>query len=444
MDDDVWTVTRLGLAFFFIFSAFNSQAYIEIAVLRNLSETGDFGLSPNSGYYSFCIIYFSFTIANLLTPPIIAKFGAKWSMVIGCLCYSFFLIAFLHLNSWLLYSLSALLGVGAALLWTGNGVYLVKFSRGQHMTRNSVIMWTMFQSSLVAGAAFLAIVLLRGDLVSSYRFIYGVFFALCFLGFLVLLTLPNDIKMMEEAEPLLGEEPAQLPTSLQEEFVSTFTLLMSRKMGIFTFISGFLGIMGSYLGGIYTACISATTRLSGSNEAVIAFNVLAMGVAEIICGFFLSFLAQSQRINSSSKFDRKTITLIGSIMIIVVCILSFLNLPVESTMRKTNEIGIIEPSLLLSLLTAFCLGVADSCWQTQTLNILGDTYKGKEATPAFALFRFFQAMSAGVAFLYGSLLSLHWQLLIISITSILAFAAFDQFEYWRLQERADLGEIVDD
>jgi hypothetical protein len=53
-------------------------------------------------------------IAMFLVPSIIDLIGAKWSMVIGSSCYVLFLAGFLHLTTWLLYLLSAIIGFGAS------------------------------------------------------------------------------------------------------------------------------------------------------------------------------------------------------------------------------------------------------------------------------------------------------------------------------------------
>lgn len=52
---------------------------------------------------------------------------------------------------WALYATSALLGVGAAVLWTAQGSALTLNSTKETMGRNSGIFWAMLQSSLLVG-----------------------------------------------------------------------------------------------------------------------------------------------------------------------------------------------------------------------------------------------------------------------------------------------------
>jgi len=74
----------------------------------------------------------------------------------------------------------------------------------------------------------------------------------------------------------------------------------------------------------------------------------------------------------------------------------------------------LEPNKYLAIFCAFLLGFGDSCFQTQVYEIIGALYPNASA-PAFALFKFTQALASAVAFVYSLFLELHWQLLILVI-----------------------------
>ncbi|VDL75263.1 unnamed protein product [Nippostrongylus brasiliensis] len=341
MRKDLLIILQLGFGFFTVFSAFNSQGFIEISVLRSLSQHDPAsGITSNSGYYSLAIIYFVFTICNLLTPPIISVLGSKWAQVLGAICYTSFMIQFLFINAWRLYLFSAVLGFGAAVIWTANGVYLVQFSRLGKMARNSGILWAMLQSSLVAGAIFLLIVLSYGDLFSSYRFIYGAFAVASSFGVVILALLP--------ASP-------------------SFTCLRNDA---------------SFLGGL-------------------SFGVFP----------------------HSNRLNRSQIVILGMILHVTAFFLCFLNLPMEAPLHKTSAVGYIEPSVFVAIVTAYFLGLADSCWNTQIYTLIGARYKD-ESSCAFALFKFFQSLSACASFYYSSVLLLHWQLLFLCLGAASAAICF--------------------
>ncbi|KAK6020635.1 hypothetical protein OSTOST_13708, partial [Ostertagia ostertagi] len=265
MRKDLLTIVQLGFAFFTVFSAFNSQGFIEISVLRSLSQHDpSSGITSNSGYYSLAIIYLVFTVCNLFAPPIIHVLGAKWAQVLGAACYTSFMIQCLFLNAWRLYFFSAVLGFGAAVIWTANGAYLVQFSRIGKMGRNSGVLWAMLQTSLVAGAIFLFFVLSYGDLFSSYRFLYSAFAVVSSIGIVTLCLLPSSPPVnLDESlqDPLFDENADELDVSAPVDITSTRDWREEFR--------------------VYTACLSAATALNGGSEKIIAYVVFAMGAGQI-------------------------------------------------------------------------------------------------------------------------------------------------------------------
>ncbi|VDM74469.1 unnamed protein product [Strongylus vulgaris] len=438
MRQDLWVIIQLGFAFFTVFSAFNSQGFVEISVLRGVSQHDpSSGITQNSGYYSFsynycfslAIIYFVFTVCNLIAPPIISVLGAKWAQVLGAACYTSFMIMFLFVNSWLLYVFSAVLGFGAAVIWTANGAYLVQFSRDGKMGRNSGILWAMLQTSLVAGAIFLFFVLSYGDLYSSYRFLYSAFAVVSCVGIITLCLLPSTppLNLDESLEDPLFDDTTdeldvvsapvvpQLTRSWQEEFR------------------------------VYTACLSAATALNMGSERIISYAVLAMGAGQISGGLCFGVFPKSNSLN------RSQIVILGMILHILAFFLSFLNLPMEAPLHKTSSIGYIEPrqlrvllafpidtfSIFIAILTAYFLGLGDSCWNTQIYTLIGATYKN-ESSCAFALFKFFQSLAACASFYYSSVLLLHWQLLVLCLSSAIAAVCF-----FSVANKAETPDVIE-
>ncbi|CAD6190613.1 unnamed protein product [Caenorhabditis auriculariae] len=439
MRKDFAVIVQLGLAFAFIFSAFNSQGLIEISVLRGISKAApESGITEKSGYYSLSIIYFVFTISNLFVPPIVQALGSKWSQVTGALCYLVFMLAFLRLNALLLYAGSALLGFGAALLWTGNGMFLVQFSRNGKLARNCGVMWAMIQSSLIIGAIFLIFVLRTGDLNSVYQLIYTAFAVISSVGILVLACLPsyppvyeleevtsgsqeNLIEAAENREDdvFIRRQTSSLLNDFREEKRSDYFFTADMLVLSITFM--YTGIEMTFYTGVFTACISATTALSGYSDLIIPYSALAIGSGQIIGGMLTGTITKTHSI-SKSQF-----VIFGMIAHIVSFFLCFISIPFDSPLHKSNSMTYIEPSLAVILLTGFLLGLADAFWQTQVYAVIGLVY-GDHSASAFALFKFFQSFAACVSFYYGSLLFLHWQLLILVVTCFCASLAFVQID----------------
>ena len=70
------------------------------------------------GFISLAIIYAVSAVFNWLAPAFMVFFGLKITMIMGAVTYALFIASFFLLRDALLYSASALLGIGAALIWT--------------------------------------------------------------------------------------------------------------------------------------------------------------------------------------------------------------------------------------------------------------------------------------------------------------------------------------
>jgi len=64
------------------------------------------------------------------------------------------MITFLFPSTVLLYVASAIIGIGAALTWTGQGTYLARCSNAETISRNSGIFWALLQCSMFFGNLF--------------------------------------------------------------------------------------------------------------------------------------------------------------------------------------------------------------------------------------------------------------------------------------------------
>ncbi|CAJ0571565.1 unnamed protein product, partial [Mesorhabditis spiculigera] len=387
-------------------AAFEIQAQVVIPVLRSIADEGGHGITDKSGYYVSTILYLTYTFMNFLVPPVIAKIGPKWAMVAGMLCYVTYMLGFLHVEGWLLYSLSALLGLGAALLWTSCGVNLVRISEEKNVARNSAILWTTVQFSLIVGAAFLIIVLRSEELSKSYRVIYMACAVLGLVGAGIIALMPTP-QLRRGSSSSDGSADSNI--SVLNAFEDTFRLLKTKEMMLLCVVFFFNGFQTVFFGAMYTASLAATTRMD-SHEIAIAYAMLAIGAGEFCAGTFFGISGNSR----GSQFGRKRVAVIGTCLLLVANVLSIINLPPDAPLHETDNIGFIEPSLWIALFVAFLLGLADCCWQTQTYTILGGMYKDEQSPPAFALFRCFQALSTSIGCFIAPQFELYWTLLMTS------------------------------
>uniref|UniRef100_A0A183BPW8 UNC93-like protein MFSD11 n=1 Tax=Globodera pallida TaxID=36090 RepID=A0A183BPW8_GLOPA len=399
-------VLQLGIGFFFIFLAFNSQGFIEESVLDSFSpET----VSKHAGYTSLCIIYASFTVLNFVAPPIIKCLGTRTSLVLAGCTYVFFLTGFLFINPFFLYFSSALLGLGAAVIWTAQGKYLTLNSSEQTAGKHSSLFLALTQACLSCGGLFLLAVfratdssppsssaippvnLSSSELSPSFdrptiKLIYGSFTGIALLGVAVLALLPPS----RTKAKMGGEEHRKNATDQEEgaldQIKSIFKLAASRKMVALAFVFGYTGIL-------------------------------------------LSFW---------SRTKRSRLVFVGMLLHLVAFALTFLILPNETPLGQTNETALIRPSVVIALFCGFLLSFGDAFWTTQIFSFLITNYSNRSAE-SFALFKFYQSLLTCFLFYLSGHLLLHWHLLILFSSAIIGYLAFVVAEKLEEKERKAFG-----
>lgn len=87
-----------------------------------------------------------FAVLNWSAPSVISIIGPKFAMVFGSVTYVLFILSFLVPRTWLLYVASVVIGIGAPMIWTGQGNYLTLCSTPATISRNSGVFWAMLQA----------------------------------------------------------------------------------------------------------------------------------------------------------------------------------------------------------------------------------------------------------------------------------------------------------
>lgn len=226
MDHRLTSVIILGLGFMLLFTAFQTMGNIEQTVIDSIKT--DEPSFEGDGYTSLAVIYALLSIANWITPSVLSKIGPKVAMLVGALTYCLFITAFLWPQTWLLYLASSILGVGAALIWTGQGMYLSKCSDGSTISRNSGIFWAMLQMSMFFGNL-LVFYLFQGKThidKETRTLVFAILIGVAIIGILSLCTL----KPQNEISNPSDEEIPEIPQSPQEAFFSATSLFVTRNM----------------------------------------------------------------------------------------------------------------------------------------------------------------------------------------------------------------------
>ncbi|TKS92155.1 UNC93-like protein MFSD11 [Collichthys lucidus] len=443
-DRRTFNVVILGLGFLFIFTAFTTCGNVEQTVVKSLGNDTFSG----SGYHSLGIIYGVFSFSNLLAPTVVAVIGPKLTMFLSGLLYSGYIAVFIIPSTWAFYLTSVLIGIGAAMLWTAQGHFLVENSDASTINRNTGMFWALLQCSMFFGNLFIYFDW-NGRTEISDNSRKNIFLSLLVasalgtLSFLVLRNSHHEEEMLteEEGQSLLSTRMMykhRANTAMQDaksEFKTILQLLKAKTIVLLSPCMAYSGLELSFYSGVYGTCIGATSQFGGAAKGLIGISGIVVGVGEIIGGGLFGLLCKNNR------FRRTSVVFLGMVVHFVAFYLIFLNIPDDAPVvfnTNTQEKPYLTPSVSIALLCSFLLGLGDSCFNTQLYSILGRVY-AEQSTPAFAIFKFIQSIFAAVAFFYSGYLVLMWQLLLMIVLGFTGTLCF--FVVERMQNfSADLQE----
>lgn len=459
LDSRLLNVLQLGLGFSIIFTTVQIAIHIQETVINtyhNLTGTID----PKAGYYGLAISSMANIVFNFISAPMVELITGKWAMVLGGLGVVLYLASFLKLSTAFLFFVSVIFGLKTTLLWVGLGQYLTNNSDEETVKRNSVILWVTFQGGLPIGGIILY-TQFRNVEILSLETINVVFISLLVIasvGVAILALLRQSrktpVKMDVVTEAMVPGESTTQRDNLQVDpvssgksakkeksasralkagfknwwsnFIATFKLLKSVQMLLLVIVFIFTGLQLAFLAGIYGTCLSFTRAFGGQAKALLAINIIFVGLGEIFAGGICEIF--NQKLHKS--IVRSAIVFLGLCVHLVAFLLIFLNIPLQAPLGVTSDAAYINSNKYLAIFCGFLLGFADSCWTTQIYSFLGAFY-AKQSASAFSLYNFFQNIGAGVALVYCAYLNLGWQLLILVCTSLLGAFAFAKVNYDR-------------
>uniref|UniRef100_A0A8C9DHX7 UNC93-like protein MFSD11 n=1 Tax=Prolemur simus TaxID=1328070 RepID=A0A8C9DHX7_PROSS len=375
----LFNIIILGVAFMFMFTAFQTCGNVAQTVIRSLNSTDFHG----SGYTSMAIIYGVFSASNLITPSVVAIVGPQLSMFASGLFYSMYIAVFIQPFPWSFYTASVFIGIAAA-----------------ESDRRTV---------------FIALTVI--SLVGTVLFF--------------LIRKPDSENVLGEDESSddqdleVNESAQNNMTKAVDAFKKSFKLCATKEMLLLSITTAYTGLELTFFSGVYGTCIGAINKFGTEEKSLIGLSGIFIGIGEILGGSLFGLLSKNNR------FGRNPVVLLGILVHFIAFYLIFLNMPGDAPIAPvegTNNAAYIKPSKEIAILCSFLLGLGDSCFNTQLLSILGFLYS-EDSAPAFAVFKFVQSICAAVAFFYSNYLLLHWQLLVMVIFGFFGTISFFAVEW---------------
>ncbi|TRY62646.1 hypothetical protein TCAL_11960 [Tigriopus californicus] len=419
-------VFLLGLAFLLLFTAFQTMGNIQSVILEgaklNETDTGE----PNDafvdgftgdGFTSLAILYAVSAVCNWFAPSIMVVMGMKFTLFAGALMYTFFIATFFYLNNYLLYFGSAIIGLGAALIWTAQGAFLTVNSDSVTMSRNSGIFWAMLQCSLLIGNTFAFFQFKGKDIidVDTRLVTVGVLLAVAILGTITfILLLPT---------PWVTETPGAEADSPLVALKKSFSLFLTKEMVILLPYFFYMGIQLSFWSGVYGPSLAFCKAAFDDPKSLAGLHGILAGAGEISSGLIFGIFGKV-----TNKVGRFPVVILGTVLQFTSFILMIFNIPNDAPFGDTDSLAIMVPSNKgVALFCSFMLGFGDACYNTQTMSLLGGVYPDR-AGPAFAIFKFVQCVAAAVGFLYSNHLELYYQIAISLALGLIGTATFSMID----------------
>ncbi len=95
--------------------------FMAFSVSQNFQTSSD---HKAAGATALGILYACFAASNFVSSFIVTTLGSKLCLIIGAITYALFVAANIAFVEAILFASSALIGVGASILWTAQGAYI--------------------------------------------------------------------------------------------------------------------------------------------------------------------------------------------------------------------------------------------------------------------------------------------------------------------------------
>lgn len=270
-------IQLLSLAFLLIFAGFNGAQQYVTTFYAHIGQ-------PHVGFFSLIIIYSVFVISSPVASITVSRFGSKKAMVVGAAMYAIFCFTLVSNSVFLVYLASFLIGSGAALLWTGQAIFLNRTSDEDKRGTNSGFFTTLISIGQAIG------IISLGFLISKFSyewaFIAGAVSVL--IGCIILLKL-KDVKSTPTKNSYSLLKRAMTSSTAWRLSVLWFYMFVvfGLTIGIIPIeINRTLGI--SYIGPLsslfYIIPIFVNFGLGKLSDKIGRKNI-------IICSFIISFLS---------------------------------------------------------------------------------------------------------------------------------------------------------
>uniref|UniRef100_A0A158P8C0 UNC93-like protein MFSD11 n=1 Tax=Angiostrongylus cantonensis TaxID=6313 RepID=A0A158P8C0_ANGCA len=310
MDRQSWRelvcILCLSIATMCLMNGYDTQSFIVEAVLHSVHMREPTRIAKHAGYYGQAVLYGTYAAATVFAPWICLRLGSNWSLLVGSFLFTTYHAGFFMLNSHFYYLSQAFNGIGFAyacftVYYSGQGLYISEHSTRATITRNSSLVSSIGNSSMLLGGFVLFVIFYvsenltevfktAGNVVATnYRnfldaeiyAIYGVLLTVTVISniiFTIMLTMKARGDKLEPIEK----------STLRSQLGHFFNTACEPKMLLLSFFFIFYGFHVSFWLGAYPTTFAFSKALS-SNIYLPAFYSGMVGLGNIIGTFNVQY-----------------------------------------------------------------------------------------------------------------------------------------------------------
>nr|XP_018917050.1 PREDICTED: UNC93-like protein MFSD11 isoform X1 [Bemisia tabaci]XP_018917051.1 PREDICTED: UNC93-like protein MFSD11 isoform X1 [Bemisia tabaci] len=433
VDQKFWNVVYLGICFLTSSAASSTITNLQKVILAGIHD--DNPEYDGDGYIGLAISC-SFTAVSLwLAPSFLTLTGSKNALIIGAVGELIFSGSFYLESTLIFYVVSAISGVTHALLWTGQGVYLIENSTPKTVVRDSSIFWFLYHISPVLGnvSAFCTLAGKSSVDAGTRVMILDVMNVILALSVVMFCFLPassprrkNPDQAAAVTDPASEPKPEDCAEALRQAWLVFTDTHMLALMILFVYS----GLQIAYSETIYNSSVGFTLSLSQNVKELVPLTGIFNGIG-ILLGVCIQTLQQAKAFN----WTNSVYLTIGIQFQLICYVLTGLNLPNESAFGDTQKTGVLFNSVPLALLSSVLLGIGNMSIQTYVSSLIATLF-WERSSQVSAIFNFSEFVWSAVCFIYSTRIGLYAQLVILIITAILGNIVYILVET-RVRKRRD-------
>ncbi|RCN50659.1 hypothetical protein ANCCAN_03272 [Ancylostoma caninum] len=414
----------LGIATMCLMAGYDTQSFIVESVLHSVHMREPPRMDKHAGYYGQSVMYAAYTTSNLFVPWVCYRIGSKWTVFVGSALFTVYQAGFFMLNAYYYYASQALMGVGFAMYFCGQGLYMSEHSTRESISRNSTLVSAISNCSMLVGGITLFIIsyvrehnvavieALTTTVAPIYRnfsnneiyVIYGAFLTFSLISNIIFALMP--VKGTKESEKFETIDKATLRTQLR----NLLDTALEPRMILLSPFFVFYGFHISYFLGSYPTTFAFTKSLS-TNVYLPAYFCFMVGLGSVIVGFYIALF--NKWFPDFGLIPTMITEIVLSVAMYLLTSASTANL---STIETNDDTSMwITPSVAIICTLGLLNGAIDCSSMTMRALILTIAVPRKRLQ-AYSLAKFYQSAASCVAYFLSPQLTIRaWMIVLAGI-----------------------------